>query len=136
MYNWTGVVIDGKAKDLAVIHCYSQVSCTCHISLLFSCTCCSSYQVLFIVLINTGMKLLVFYNHSNYIVISGMCSYCYNRDNLFIPFVGALSGLTTLPMVMSFILALLSTGYSRNIIYFYHFEKCIGATFTILVSIS
>ncbi|XP_065898414.1 uncharacterized protein [Dysidea avara] len=55
-----------------------------------------------------------------------------NVDNLFIPFVGALSGLTTLPMVMSFILALLSTGYSRNIIYFYHFEKCIGATFTIL----
>jgi len=58
-----------------------------------------------------------------------------NRDNLFIPYVGALSGLTMLSVVMSFILALLSTGYARNIVYFYHFQKCIGATFTIMVSV-
>ena len=58
----------------------------------------------------------------------------YNRDDLFIPFIGALTGATMLLIVTSFILALLSTGYSRNIIYFYHFQKCIGAMFTILVS--
>jgi len=58
-----------------------------------------------------------------------------NRDNLFIPFVSALCGLTVLPVVMSFILALLSTGYARNVIYFYHFQKCTGVIFTMMVSV-
>ena len=56
------------------------------------------------------------------------------RDNLLIPIIGMLSGVTLLPILLAFILALLSTGYSRDILYFYHIAKCIGATFTVMVS--
>ena len=55
---------------------------------------------------------------------------------MFIPVVSALCGVTLLPIILAFILAMLSTGYSRDILYFYHITKCTGALFTTTVSTS
>ena len=57
----------------------------------------------------------------------------YYRDNLFAPIISGLSGVTLLPIILSFMLAMLSSGYSRDILYSYHITKCSGATFTIMV---
>lgn len=53
---------------------------------------------------------------------------------MFIPVISALCGVTLLPIILAFILAMLSTGYSRDILYFYHITKCTGALFTTTVS--
>ena len=58
----------------------------------------------------------------------------YYRDGLFTPVICALSGMTFLPIILAFILAVLSTGYSRDILYFYHITKCVGGMFTVSVS--
>ena len=59
----------------------------------------------------------------------------YYRDNLFAPIISGLSGITLLPIILSFILAMLSSGYSRDILYSYHITKCSGATFTAVVCV-